>query len=132
MIDLHTVFVLEQCINGLLRQILIGTSRGSFMLLYMGFGTSIVMGIFGFMVGRKDFQLIKEQQRMSETYKLFLAKEEMFEQRLFTLHNRMNGITHVSASIQRSGKMDEVFQLCADGICSIQIIHLPPSSYTML
>jgi methyl-accepting chemotaxis protein len=104
---------------GHLRQILIGTSRGGFMLLYMGCGTSIIMGAFGFMVGAKDSHIINEQQRMSETYKLFLAKEELFEQRLFTLHNRMNSITHVSASIQRSGKMDEVFRLCADGIHEI-------------
>jgi methyl-accepting chemotaxis protein len=56
---------------------------------------------------------------MSETYKLFMAKEEMFEQRLFTLHRRMNGITHVSASIQRSADIDEVFRIVADGIHDI-------------
>ena len=104
---------------GHLRLILLGTARGSYMLVYMGFGTSIVMGIFGFMVGRRDSKLLSEQKRMSETYNLFIAKEEMFEQRLFTLHNRMNGITHVSASIQRSGKIDEVFRICADGIHEI-------------
>lgn len=102
-----------------LRQILMGTSRGTLMLIYMGLGTSVIMGIFGFMIGLRDSRLMSEQKRMSETYNLFIAKEEMFEHRLFTLHNRMNGITHVSASIQRSGKMDEVFRLCADGIHDI-------------
>jgi methyl-accepting chemotaxis protein len=102
-----------------LRQILFGSPRVSYMLFYMAFGTSIVMGAFGFMIGIRDSKLRSEQKRMSDTYSLFIAKEEMFEQRLFTLHNRMNGITHVSASIQRSGKIDEVFQLCADGIHDI-------------
>jgi methyl-accepting chemotaxis protein len=104
---------------GHLRQILFGSPRESYMLFYMAFGTSIVMGAFGFMIGIRDSKLRIEQKRMSDTYNLFIAKEEMFEQRLFTLHNRMNGITHVSASIQRSGKIDEVFRLCADGIHEI-------------
>jgi methyl-accepting chemotaxis protein len=93
-----------------------GNPRNAMTALYMSLGTSTVMAVFGYLIGRKDTKLLNEQQRMSETYKLFMAKEEMFEQRLFTLHRRMNGITHVSASIQRSADMGEVFRIVADGI----------------
>jgi methyl-accepting chemotaxis protein len=93
-----------------------GDPRNVMTALYMSLGTSSIMAVFGYLIGRKDAKLLNEQQRMSETYKLFMAKEEMFEQRLFTLHLRMNGITHVSASIQRSADIGEVFRIVADGI----------------
>ena len=96
-----------------------GDPRNAMTALYMSLGTSSVMAAFGYLIGRKDSRLLNEQQRMSETYKLFMAKEEMFEQRLFTLHHRMSGITHVSASIQRSADMGEVFRIVADGIHDI-------------
>ena len=93
--------------------------RNIITAIYMSLGTSMVMATFGYLIGRKDSKLISEQQRMSQTYKLFMAKEEMFEQRLFTLHGRMKGITNVSASIQRSSSMEEVFRIIADGIHEI-------------
>jgi len=96
-----------------------GDPRNTMAALYMSLGTSSVMAAFGYLIGRKDSKLLTEQQRMSETYKLFMAKEELFEQRLFTLHSRMNGITHVSASIQRSADIGEVFRIVADGIHDI-------------
>jgi methyl-accepting chemotaxis protein len=93
--------------------------RNTMTALYMSLGTSSIMAVFGYLIGRKDSKLFNEQEKMSETYKLFMAKEEMFEQRLFTLHSRMNGITHVSASIQKSADMGEVFRIVADGIHNI-------------
>ncbi len=85
-------------------------------LLYMLFGTSLAMGTFGALIGRKNMRLLNEEKRMSDTYKLFIQKEEKFEQRLFNLQNRMRGITKVSASIQASAELKDVFRLCADGI----------------
>ncbi|TNF46229.1 GAF domain-containing protein [bacterium] len=93
--------------------------QGIMLLLYMLFGTSIAMCTFGYLIGRKNLKLLSEEKRMSETYKLFMQKEELFEKRHFHLHNRMRGITNVSASIQRSADMDEVFRICADGIHKI-------------
>jgi len=96
-----------------------GGWESAVVLLYMLFGTSIAMGTFGFLIGRKNETLLKEEKRMSETYRLFMQKEELFEKRHFHLHNRMRGITNVSASIQRSADMNEVFRICADGIHDI-------------
>jgi len=96
-----------------------GDPRNTITALYMSLGTSTVMACFGYLIGRKESRLLLEQKKMSETYKLLMSKEEMFEQRLFTLQGRMNGITHVSASIQRSLNMEEVFRLVADGIHDI-------------
>ncbi|MGD8353090.1 MAG: methyl-accepting chemotaxis protein [Pseudomonadota bacterium] len=93
--------------------------RNIVVALYMAFGTSTVMATFGYLIGRMDSRIHEEQKKMSETYKLYMAKEEMFEERLFILHGRMNNITHVSASIQRSSSMEEVFQIVADGIHDI-------------
>ena len=96
-----------------------GDPRNTITALYMSLGTATVMACFGYLIGLKESRLLLEQKKMSETYKLLMSKEEMFEQRLFTLHGRMNGITHVSASIQRSLNMEEVFRLVADGIHDI-------------
>lgn len=85
-------------------------------LLYMLFGTSLAMGTFGALIGRKNMRLLNEEKRMSDTYKLFIQEEEKFEQRLSNLQNRMRGITKVSASIQASAELKDVFRLCADGI----------------
>jgi len=95
------------------------SDRNIFLLLYMLLGTSCAMGIFGYLVGNKESRLQSEEKRMSDTYKLFIQKEENFEKRLFMLQNRMRGITNVSASIQRSDDLSEVFKLCADGIHQI-------------
>jgi len=92
-----------------------GDPRNIITTLYMSLGTSSVMATFGYLISRKDSRLLDEQHRMSETYKLFMVKEEMFEQRLFTLNKRMNGITHVSASIQKSSNLEDVFRIVADG-----------------
>ena len=99
-----------------LKSLFSGDSHNVMTVLYMSLGTSSVMAVFGYLIGRKDTKLLNEQKKMSETYKLFMAKEEMFEQRLLILHQRMNGITHVSASIQRSADMGSVFRIVADGI----------------
>lgn len=93
-----------------------GNPRNTIAALYMSLGTATVMATFGYLIGRKDSRLFAEQEKLSKNYDLFMAKEEMFEQRLFTLHGRMNGITNVSASIQRSSSMEEVFRIVADGI----------------
>jgi len=102
-----------------LKDLFSGDSNNTLIALYMSFGTATIMSTFGYLIGRKDSKLLNEQHRMQETYKLFMAKEEMFEQRLFTLNRRMNGITHVSASIQKSSNMDEVFRIVADGVHNI-------------
>jgi methyl-accepting chemotaxis protein len=96
-----------------------GDPRNTLTALYMSLGTATVMATFGYLIGRKDSRLFAEQQKLSKNYDLFMAKEKMFEQRLFTLHGRMNGITNVSASIQRSSSMEEVFRIVADGIHQI-------------
>ena len=93
-----------------------GDPRNIIAALYMSLGTAGVMGTFGYLIGRKDSRLFAEQQKLSKNYELFMAKEEIFEQRLFTLQGRMNGITNVSTSIQRSSSMEEVFRIVADGI----------------
>ena len=99
-----------------LKNLLTGDPRNILTFLYMSLGTATVMALFGFLMGRMDSRFLMEQKKMADTYNLFIAKEEMFEKRLFALHRRMNGITNVSASIQRSASMEEVFRLCADGI----------------
>ncbi|UCF88766.1 MAG: GAF domain-containing protein [bacterium] len=93
--------------------------RNLMTVLYMFLGTSSVMALFGYLVGRKDWKLMENQKKMSDTYGLFMAKEEMFEQRLFTLHSRMREIPNVSTSIQRSSSLEEVFTIVADGIHDI-------------
>ena len=93
-----------------------GDIRTFSTLLYMLIGTSLAMGTFGALLGKKNMKLLNEERRMSDTHKLFIQKEEQFEQRLFNLQNRMRGITKVSASIQRSADLKAVFRLCADGI----------------
>ncbi|GBE15820.1 methyl-accepting chemotaxis protein 3 [bacterium BMS3Abin14] len=103
-------------IFGYLANQIAGDVHSLFILLYMLFGTSLAMGTFGALIGRKNMRLLDEEKRMSDTYKLFMQKEEKFEQRLFSLQNRMRGITKVSASIQASAELKDVFRLCADGI----------------
>lgn len=93
-----------------------GDTRTLFTLLYMLIGTSLAMGTFGALLGKKNMKLLNEERKMSDTHELFIQKEEQFEQRLFNLQNRMRGITKVSASIQRSAELNSVFRLCADGI----------------
>jgi methyl-accepting chemotaxis protein len=92
------------------------TGHDLLLLLYMLIGTSTAMALFGYWIGKKDTRLHQEEKRMADTYKLFMMKEENFEKRLFLLQNRMRGITQVSASIQRSADLSEVFRIVADGI----------------
>lgn len=93
-----------------------GSGNGFLLLIYMLLGTSSAMALFGYWIGVKDTRLYQKEKKMAETYKLFMLKEENFEKRLFLLQNRMRGITEVSASIQRSADLSEVFRLIADGV----------------
>ena len=96
-----------------------GDPRNVVAALYMSLGTAMVMATFGFLVGLKNSRLLSEQTKLAETSKLHRSREEMFEHRLNILQDRMNGITHVSASIQKSSSLEEVFRLVAEGIHDI-------------
>ena len=41
--------------------------RNTLTALYMSLGTSTVMATFGYLIGRKDTELLDEQKKLSET-----------------------------------------------------------------
>ncbi|MFV1957009.1 MAG: methyl-accepting chemotaxis protein [bacterium] len=96
-----------------------GPARDKVLILYMLFGTAASMGTFGFLIGKKDLKIIEEEKKLSGIQNIFVQREERYEKRLISLSDRMQGITKVSASIQRSQSLEEVFNLCADGIHSV-------------
>ncbi len=85
------------------------------LFLYMTLGTSLVMSITGYLVGRgfdwneeKTIQIQKAHADIEE-------QKETFEHRFHRLHTDMSNLYQIGAGIQRSLSTDHVLHLIADG-----------------
>ncbi|OIP65840.1 MAG: hypothetical protein CO150_06600 [Nitrospirae bacterium CG_4_9_14_3_um_filter_53_35] len=86
-----------------------------FLYLYMTFGTSLVMSVTGYLVGRgfdwneeKTDQLHRVQSQIEE-------QKKEFESRFKQLRSDMSNLYQIGADIQRTLSKDQVLKLIAEG-----------------
>jgi methyl-accepting chemotaxis protein len=84
--------------------------------VYMGFGTAIVLGVFGYMIGRNGDELRERAAELDILHKEVAEQKEIFENRYKVLDRNIKNFHHISSKIQKSLNLDEVLLLCAEGL----------------
>ena len=86
------------------------------LYLYMGVGTACVMGVLGYFLGRKSVELEARAQELDELHKEVADQKELFESRFKDLDYNIKNFHQISSRIQRSIDLQEVLELCAEGL----------------
>ncbi len=94
-------------------------SQNMALYAYMGFGTAMVLGTLGFIVGRTADQLRERGDELDDLNHQIASQKELFENRYKVLDNNIKNFHQISSRIQRSINTREVLQLCAEGLHDI-------------
>ncbi len=89
------------------------------LYLYMGVGTSIVMGSLGYFIGRSSDELHIRAIQTSELNSKMTTQKELFESRFMALDNNIKNFHKISNRIQRTIDLKEVLSLCAEGLSEV-------------
>ncbi len=106
--------LLEQLLGDLLQ------SRESLFLYgYMGGGTALVLGIFGFLIGKGTQEIHDRAARLDELNQTNRQQKEEFERRFRELNNGIKNFHAINAHMQKSLEPKQVLKLAADGLHEI-------------
>jgi len=89
------------------------------LFIYMGGGTAVVLGTFGFFIGKASQQIHDRARRLDELNREVAAQKEEFERRFHNLNNGIKNSQTINAHIQKSTNTSEVLKLSADGLHGI-------------
>jgi len=89
------------------------------LYLFMGLGTSIVMGSLGFFIGKSGDELSARAVELDALHKEVNEQKELFETRYKVLDNNIKNFHLISSRIQKSMDLAEVLSLCAEGLHEI-------------
>ncbi len=106
--------LLDQVIGDLFRD-----AEHRLLYLYMGLGTSVVLGTVGFMIGRNGDELQNRAFELDQLHQEVAVQKEEFEGRFKVLDTNIKNFHHISSRIQTSLNLEEVLLLCAEGLHDI-------------
>ncbi|MDY0299952.1 MAG: methyl-accepting chemotaxis protein [Trichlorobacter sp.] len=86
---------------------------------YMGLGTSLVLGVTGFMIGKRGDELVSKASELKHLHEEVAAQKEVFENRFLVLDNNIKNFHQISSRIQTSLNLEEVLILCAEGLHNV-------------
>ncbi len=89
------------------------------LYLFMGIGTSAVMGGLGFFIGKSSDELNERAVELDLLHQEVNAQKELFENRYKVLDSNIKNFHLVSTRIQKSMDLPEVLTLCAEGLHDI-------------
>jgi len=89
------------------------------LYLFMGLGTSIVMGGLGFFIGKSGDELNSRASELDSLHREVNEQKELFENRYKVLDNNIKNFHTISSRIQKSMDLSEVLSLCAEGLHDI-------------
>ena len=87
--------------------------------LYMGVGTSFVLGTVGYILGKGAQAMVDRAHNLDELNQTVARQKEEFENRFLDLNNSIKNFHVINANIQRSNNFQEVIRLTADGLHDI-------------
>ncbi len=96
-----------------------GSAQGIALYLFMGLGTSIVMGGLGYFIGKSGDELHERAIELNQLHLEGAAQRELFETRYKLLDNNIKNFHSISSKLQRSLDAEEVLALCAEGLHDI-------------
>jgi methyl-accepting chemotaxis protein len=86
------------------------------LYLYMGGGTAVVLGAFGFFIGKSSQQIHQRAQRLDELNQEVALQKEDFERRFRDLNGSIKSFHGINANIQKTVMADEVLDLASEGL----------------
>jgi len=89
------------------------------LYLFMGLGTSLVMGGLGFFIGKSADELGERALELDLLHQEVNSQKELFETRYKVLDNNIKNFHQISSRIQKSIDVPEVLALCAEGLHEI-------------
>jgi methyl-accepting chemotaxis protein len=89
------------------------------LYLYMGLGTSMVLGSVGYLIGKNGDELQQRAQELDELHQEVASQKEVFENRFKVLDTNIKNFHQISSRIQTSLNVEEVLLLCAEGLHDI-------------
>ncbi len=98
---------------------LTGSKHNILLYLFMGIGTSLVMGGLGFFIGKSGDELSDRAIELDALHREVNEQKELFENRYKVLDNNIKNFHMISSRIQKSMDLSEVLTLCAEGLHDI-------------
>lgn len=95
------------------------SSENIALYLYMGFGTAVVLAIFGFFIGRSHQQMQKRAADLDELNLTIARQKEEFESRFRDLNQNLKNFHSTNTHIQKSNDPEEVIRLAAESLHTI-------------
>ncbi|SHI43777.1 methyl-accepting chemotaxis sensory transducer with GAF sensor [Malonomonas rubra DSM 5091] len=86
------------------------------LFVYMGGGTAVVLGTFGYFIGRAAEQIHSRAARLNEMNLAVESQKEEFERKYRELNNRITDFHSISARIQKTMDIKELLSLTGDGL----------------
>ena len=86
---------------------------------YMGFGTALVLGVFGFLIGKASQQIHERARGLDELNQTVVKQKAEFERRFHELNNSIKNFHSINNHVQKSMDIQEVLRLSADGLHEI-------------
>ena len=83
---------------------------------YIGAGTAIVMSVLGYMIGKNGDELHERAAELDVLHHEVGEQKEIFENRYKVLDKNIKNFHHISSKIQMSLNLEEILQLCAEGL----------------
>jgi len=86
---------------------------------YMGGGTAVVLGGFGFFIGKASQQIHNRARELDQLNHTIEIQKEDFERRFNNLNNGIKNFHAINMHIQKTSETQEVLKLSADGLHDI-------------
>jgi methyl-accepting chemotaxis protein/uncharacterized coiled-coil protein SlyX len=86
---------------------------------YMGGGTALVLGAFGYFIGKASQEMHERARNLDELNHAIAQQKEDFERRFVDLNNSIKNFHSINTDIQKSVDIREALRLTADGLHDI-------------
>ncbi|BCA79457.1 methyl-accepting chemotaxis protein [Desulfuromonas sp. AOP6] len=97
----------------------LGSEEGRLLYAYMGLGTALVLGVFGFYLGKTSQRIHERALHLDELNTVIARQKAEFERKFRELDNSIKNFHSISNHIQKSLDVREVLKLAADGLHDI-------------
>lgn len=95
---------------------IMSTEQSRFMYSYMCGGTMVVLGSFGFFIGRASQQILDRALKLDLLNKEVAEQKSNFEHRFIDLDRSIKNFHIINTDLQRSINRQEILRLSADGL----------------
>ena len=97
-------------------QDILGTEQNSYMYAYMCGGTMMVLGSFGFFIGRSSQQIHDRAVKLDHLNQEIAEQKSTFERRFTDLDRSIKNFHTINADLQKSIDRQDILRLTADGL----------------